>query len=167
MISDSCINNGSNAGVAGAQIAGGDLPGPGNPNGFLNAVTVVNDATGTDEGRAMLEIIHDVALGAQLFFHSAFNNPGNASQPPDQTIANAINALAAQNVDIIVDDVGILTASRSAAAPATAPPCASPTSTRPTKTSFRRSANSVCSRRAAATSRRWTSSHPKTRPPPR
>lgn len=112
LISDSFVNNGANTGLANGQITAGDLPGATNPNGFLNPVTVVKDSTGSDEGRAMFEIVHDVAPGAQLFFHSAFNNPGTIAQPPDQTIANAINGLVAQNVDIIVDDVGILTASR-------------------------------------------------------
>ena len=61
------------------QIANGDLPGVGNPNGYLTGVTIVKDdlsATFYDEGRAMLEIVHDDAPGAALYFHSAFNNPG-------------------------------------------------------------------------------------------
>ena len=118
VISDSFNGSGSAPTVA-TQIAAGNLPGSGNPNGYTTGVTVVKDATGTDEGRAMLEIVHDVAPGAALYFHSAFNNtqtPGytNADTPaPDQTIADAITGLAGvSGMRIIVDDVGILTAPR-------------------------------------------------------
>ena len=108
LISDSFNGSGTTPTVA-TQISNGDLPGTGNPNGYTTGVTVVKDSTGTDEGRAMLEIVHDVAPGAELYFHSAFNNGSGA---PSQTIADAIDALVAQNVDIIVDDVGILTQAR-------------------------------------------------------
>ncbi|KKM00291.1 hypothetical protein LCGC14_1805930, partial [marine sediment metagenome] len=102
----------ANAGAA-ANVAAGDLPGVGNPNGYGTAVTVVKEHAGmSDEGRAMLQIIHDVAPGAQLYFHSAFNSPGAVGTPPSTTIANAIDALVSQGVDIIVDDVGILTQAR-------------------------------------------------------
>jgi hypothetical protein len=118
VISDSFNGSGSSPTVA-TQIAAGNLPGTGNPGGFTSGVTVVKDDTGTDEGRAMLEIVHDVAPGAQLYFHSAFNNtetPGWTSfetAAPDQTIADAIDGLAAvSGMRIIVDDVGILTAPR-------------------------------------------------------
>jgi hypothetical protein len=100
-------------GGAAAGIAAGNLPGVGNPNGYLTPVNVVKDAaTGTNEGRAMIELIHDIAPGAQILFHSAFNNPGAAGSPPSTTIANAINALRLAGADIIVDDVGILTAAK-------------------------------------------------------
>src|ERR1035437_9311477 len=45
-------------GGAAADVASGNLPGPGNPLGHLTAVTVVQDiAGGADEGRAMLQIV--------------------------------------------------------------------------------------------------------------
>lgn len=58
-----------------------------------------------DEGRAMMQLIHAVAPGAGLAFYSGFL-PGVSDQP----MANAINALAAANSGIIVDDLGYLNA---------------------------------------------------------
>ena len=87
-------------GGAAAGVASGDLPGVGNPNGYTTPVTVVadGDATNIDEGRAMCEIIHDLAPGAELFFNTA--NGGEAS------FATAIvNLDAVSNCDIIVDDI--------------------------------------------------------------
>lgn len=87
-------------GGAAAGVASGDLPGAGNPNGFTTPVTVVADgnANNIDEGRAMIEIIHDLAPGAQIFF--------NTSNGGEATYANAIlNLAAVSNCDIIVDDV--------------------------------------------------------------
>ncbi len=52
---------------------------------------------GTGEGTAMMEIVHDLAPGAELFFASAFN--GEAS------FADNIQALHDAGCDIIVDDV--------------------------------------------------------------
>ncbi len=109
VISDSYNTLGGEA----AGIASGDLPGVGNPNGFLTPVTVLkDDNSGTDEGRAMVELIHDIAPGAELMFHSAFNNPGSAGSAPTTTIANAIDALRIAGADIIVDDVGILSGAK-------------------------------------------------------
>jgi len=96
-----------------AGINSGDLPGVGNPSGFLTPVNVVRDAAiGTDEGRGMIELIHDLAPGAEILFHSAFNNPGAAGAAPSTTIAGAIDALRLAGADIIVDDVAILTAAK-------------------------------------------------------
>jgi len=91
-------------------VANGNLP--------ANVQIVKDDSASftSDEGRAMLEIIHDLAPGAQLYFHSAFNNTpiapvtGGSTAAPDQTIADAIDALVAAGVDIIVDDVSVFTA---------------------------------------------------------
>ena len=55
---------------------------------------------------SLAEIVHDVAPGAQILFHSAFNNTNTS---PGQSIGVAINALVAAGADIIVDDVAYLT----------------------------------------------------------
>ena len=90
----------NNLGGAAADVTSGDLPGPGNPNGFTTAVTVVADlgSGGTDEGRAMLQIIHDLAPGAQLFFATGFGGPAAMA-------ANIITLRNTNNCNIIVDDL--------------------------------------------------------------
>jgi hypothetical protein len=66
--------------------------------GDLGPVTVLPGQAGAgDEGTAMLEIIHDVAPGAQLFFATAFNGI--------TSFAQNIRDLRAAGCDIIVDDV--------------------------------------------------------------
>jgi subtilisin family serine protease len=70
-------------------------------SGDLSPVTVLqeisNCAGATDEGRAMLQIVHDVAPGASLHFASAHN--GMAS------FATNIQTLAAAGAKVILDDV--------------------------------------------------------------
>jgi PKD repeat protein len=51
----------------------------------------------TDEGRAMAQIIHDVAPGAAIAFHTAYNGIAD--------FANGIQELADAGADVIVDDV--------------------------------------------------------------
>ena len=87
-------------GGAAADVASGDLPGAGNPDGDTTAVTVVQDySSGDDEGRAMLQVIHDLAPKAQLFFATAdVSEAGFATNI--QTLRNTYHC------DIILDDVG-------------------------------------------------------------
>ncbi|XWW44218.1 S8 family serine peptidase [Fibrella sp. USSR17] len=76
---------------AAAGVASGDLP---------SNVQVLDDylvAGATDEGRAMAEIVHDVAPGAAIAFNTA--NRGQAG------FANGIRALANAGCNIIVDDI--------------------------------------------------------------
>lgn len=86
-------------GGADSDIAGGDLPGPGNPFGLTTPVNVLGEGLegDTDEGRAMLQIVHDVAPGANLAFASAGTNQS-------QLAAN-IFAMANSGASVIVDDV--------------------------------------------------------------
>ncbi len=85
-------------GGASSDVSSGDLPGTGNPNGFTTPVNVLADDGTTDEGRAMLQIVHDVAPGAALAFATA--NGGQAA------FANNITNLRTNaGAKIIVDDV--------------------------------------------------------------
>jgi hypothetical protein len=52
----------------------------------------------TDEGRAMMQIVHDVAPGAALAFYTATNTEAD--------FANGIGALATAGATVIADDVG-------------------------------------------------------------
>jgi hypothetical protein len=68
-------------------------------DGALPSVTVLEDlpSGGTDEGRALLQIVHDVAPGASLYFYTAFES--------EQDFADGILALAAAGCKVICDDV--------------------------------------------------------------
>ncbi len=95
VISDSYNSTGG----AAANVSSGDLPGTGNPDGYTTPVTVVQDFSGgSDEGRAMLQVVHDLAPAAQLYFATAdVSEAGFAS-----------NIIALRNTygcNIIVDDV--------------------------------------------------------------
>jgi hypothetical protein len=91
---------------ADADVASDDLPGPGNPAGRVTPVTVLqegdpSDKTNSDEGRAMLQIVHDMAPDAVL----AFATSGSTLT----TFANAIRSLrtdANGRCDIVCDDIG-------------------------------------------------------------
>ena len=68
-------------------------------SGDLGTVTVLPGQTGSgDEGTAMLELIHDMAPGAQLYFATAFTSI--------TSFAQNIRDLRTAGCDIIVDDVG-------------------------------------------------------------
>ena len=87
-----------NLGTAKIGVKQGELPGPGNPFHFSKPVEVLEDldSTGTDEGRAMLEIVHDVAPGSTLAFHTAFLGEADFAQ--------GIQDLADRGCQVIADD---------------------------------------------------------------
>lgn len=78
----------------GTSVNSGDLPA---------SLIVVNGQTGNrfedfNEGQAMAEIIHDLAPGAQLLFHTGF--------PTSLDFITAVRALTAAGAHVIVDDLG-------------------------------------------------------------
>jgi Subtilase family len=84
------------------DVASGDLPGKRNPNGYNDPVVVIKEQPGgTDEGRAMAQIVHDVAPAAKLCFATAYDS--------ELAFADNIRALAdksgACGADVIVDDI--------------------------------------------------------------
>ncbi|HWJ62026.1 MAG TPA: DUF4214 domain-containing protein [Acidimicrobiales bacterium] len=93
------ISDSYGAAAAKADIARADLPGAGNPCGHTTPVQVLADdyRDGIDEGRAMAQIIHDVAPGAALLFADA----GHSSLE----MANHIRALRDAGAKVIVDDI--------------------------------------------------------------
>jgi hypothetical protein len=74
------------------DVASGDLPGVGNPLGNTKPVVVVlEDPTPSDdEGRAMLQIVHDLAPDAKLCFATADIDPISFASKPRRS-ANGIN----------------------------------------------------------------------------
>ncbi|MGQ0616012.1 MAG: cell wall-binding repeat-containing protein [Acidimicrobiia bacterium] len=90
---------------AAQDVASGDLPGPGNPCGRALPVQVRAEFPGpaedvVDEGRAMLQIVHDLAPGATLAFATAALGK--------DAYAGAIADLVATGADVLVDDVTYL-----------------------------------------------------------
>jgi len=100
IISDSFDHAGADA--VSSDVAAGWLPGPGNPCGWTTPVTVVGTPapSGSDEGRAMAQVVHGVAPGAEILFATA-NPETNAA------MAAAIDTLRENGADIIVDDLGL------------------------------------------------------------
>lgn len=98
-----------------ADVASGDLPGTGNPLGNTQPVVILQDSStalggGADEGRGMLQVIHDMVPAARLGFATANGGAVN--------FARNIRALAGLpgstydaatqqgfKADIVVDDI--------------------------------------------------------------
>ncbi|MDP6674884.1 MAG: S8 family serine peptidase, partial [Gammaproteobacteria bacterium] len=80
-------------GAAAANVATDDLP-----SGVIVLADETGCSSGTDEGRAMMQIIHDIAPGADQAFHTAFDGIADFALGiiELQTVAGA---------DIITDDV--------------------------------------------------------------
>ncbi|MEQ9668097.1 S8 family peptidase [Coleofasciculus sp. G2-EDA-02] len=83
-------------GTAAEDVASGDLPSGINVLKDLPNDESLGDIFGIDEGRAMMQLIHDVAPGANLAFHTAAFNEADFAQ--------GVLALANAGADIIVDD---------------------------------------------------------------
>lgn len=81
-------------GIAALDIANGELP-------AIVEVLKDNLYKSSDEGRAMLQIIHDVAPGAALAFHTATASP--------RQFEIGFNALKDAGCDVIVDDITFIT----------------------------------------------------------
>jgi Subtilase family len=97
VISDSINNAGGK--VAGSQ-ASGDLPGPASvPPGSVTSL--LDSASGSDEGRAMSEIIFDEAPGVRSMFFST-GALGAATK------AQSINNLVSSGSKVIADDIFLL-----------------------------------------------------------
>jgi len=82
------------------DVASGDLPGPGNPCGRTARTQVLqdfNDPDVIDEGRAMAQLVHDLAPEARLAFATAAIS--------DLSMASNIRRLENEDADVIVDDV--------------------------------------------------------------
>lgn len=99
ILSDSFDRDLSAATHAAGDVASGDLPGPGSPCGSSVPVGVLDDseAEGEDEGRAMAQVVHDLAPGAAIDFATAFTG--------EAAFAANIRALAAAGAKVIADDV--------------------------------------------------------------
>jgi len=89
----------NNLGTAPKGVRQGELPGRDNPFGFNTPVQVVKDldSGGTDEGRQMMEIVHDVAPGSALAFYTAYDGEADFAQ--------GIQTLADKGCKIIGDDI--------------------------------------------------------------
>ncbi|WP_153502794.1 S8 family serine peptidase [Cumulibacter manganitolerans] len=84
--------------AAAGDVAAGELPGSGNPCGYGTPVGATGGAAGgTDEGRAMAQIVHDLAPGAKILFADYGSTQAD--------LADHIRALANQGATVIVDDV--------------------------------------------------------------
>jgi hypothetical protein len=107
VISDSYNTLG--AGSAEADVASGDLPGAGNPVN-TQPVVVLQDGISQndiDEGRAMIQIVHDMAPKARLGFATANGGQLNFADNIRSLagVPGAPHAVAGFKSDVIVDDV--------------------------------------------------------------
>ena len=101
VISDSFDTSAGAATDASDDVSNGDLPGSANPCGFTSPVQDLLDSPGgTDEGRAMAQVVHDLAPGAPLAFESA--------AAATVTFPQAVSALRSSGAKVIVDDVTFL-----------------------------------------------------------
>jgi hypothetical protein len=101
VLSDSWDIDPSDATSAAQDVKSGDLPGATNPCGRKTPVQVLHEATldegGADEGRAMAQLVHDLAPGATLMFSTAFDG--------EFAMADYIVELYRKGATVITDDI--------------------------------------------------------------
>ena len=91
VLSDSYNQNSGASTTASDDTSSGDLP-------SSDQITILEDlGPASDEGRAMMQIVHDVAPGAKLAFHTALGGQAN--------FAEGIRDLAAAGSGVITDDI--------------------------------------------------------------
>jgi Subtilase family len=83
------------------DVASGDLPGPGNPRNSQPVVVLQDAGGGYDEGRAMLQIAHDVAPASKLCFATAYGGQLNFAD----NIRSLADKAGACGADVVVDDI--------------------------------------------------------------
>lgn len=98
IVSDSFDRRAGAATHAANDVFSGDLPGSASPCGSNQPVGVLSDpmSTGSDEGRAMAQIVHDLAPGAAIDFATAAGG--------QTAFAKNIKALAGAGARVIADD---------------------------------------------------------------
>jgi hypothetical protein len=89
---------------AAQDIKSGDLPGRGNPFGDTTPIVVLDEdpVAGTDEGRALLQIVYDIAPDAKLCFATAFTGEVQFAA----NILKLADPKGQCKADVIDDDVG-------------------------------------------------------------
>lgn len=87
--------------TAAQDVTSGDLPGSTNPNGYTTAIYAIDAAassSNTDEGRAMLQIIHDLAPAATLSFATSGNTVASFA-------ANITTLQSTKSCKVMCDDI--------------------------------------------------------------
>lgn len=79
-----------------ASVASGDLP--------ADIDIVADYSDGNDEGRAMAELVHDIAPGASIAFHTAYLGQWGFANGID-ILAGLVPGMESHRCDVIVDDV--------------------------------------------------------------
>jgi Subtilase family len=86
---------------SGNDVANGELPGENNPVKILKDLKQGSNGA-DDEGRALAQVVHDVAPGAEILFSTAV---GDSNTVDDKSYSEAVDALVNAGADVIVDDV--------------------------------------------------------------
>ncbi|WP_291049724.1 S8 family serine peptidase [Herbiconiux sp.] len=98
IISDSFSTSADSPTTPEQDVAAGLLPGPGNPCGHETPVSVLAQRPGgSDEARAMAQVVHSIAPGATLLI--------STDGVDDLAFSQNITALAAAGATVIVDDI--------------------------------------------------------------
>jgi len=107
VLSDSYDDDATAPTHADEDVESGDLPGVGNPCGHSDPVVVLEELgagpDGSDEGRAMAQIVHDLAPGASIAFATAFTGMTGFAENIER-LAEPVGGGGA-GADAIVDDV--------------------------------------------------------------